>query len=158
MHLPPQAAGPDLSHFSYNTQMQPPGKPRSSAEPKSQSPSLITEKRPRPGPKGRNRVAFNYECCNYIFIAVSLLAGSIEYTLVSGPDGPLTRRYAPTSGKPSSGPLRPRTEAFSSLTGHMASQGRSGTGDIRTTVPAYAGLWRFYTCVTCNLRMPPYMR
>ncbi|EFI9569263.1 replication protein, partial [Escherichia coli] len=20
--------------------------------------------RPRPGPKGRNRVAFNYECCN----------------------------------------------------------------------------------------------
>ncbi|EFI3687649.1 replication protein, partial [Escherichia coli] len=36
-----------------------------SAEPKQQSPSLITEKRPRPGPKGRNRVAFNYECCNY---------------------------------------------------------------------------------------------
>ncbi|EFO0824552.1 replication protein, partial [Escherichia coli] len=28
-------------------------------------PPLITEKRPRPGPKGRNRVAFNYECCNY---------------------------------------------------------------------------------------------
>ncbi|ECH7874792.1 hypothetical protein PK82_26030 [Salmonella enterica subsp. enterica serovar Rubislaw] len=28
-------------------------------------PLLITEKRPRPGPKGRNRVAFNYECCNY---------------------------------------------------------------------------------------------
>ncbi|EEU9585316.1 replication protein, partial [Escherichia coli] len=23
-----------------------------------------TEKRPRPGPSGRNRVAFNYECCN----------------------------------------------------------------------------------------------
>ncbi|EFA4503676.1 replication protein, partial [Escherichia coli] len=21
-------------------------------------------KRPRPGPSGRNRVAFNYECCN----------------------------------------------------------------------------------------------
>lgn len=32
-----------------------------------------------------------------------------SYTLVSGPHGPLTRRYAPTSGKPSSGPLRPRT-------------------------------------------------
>ncbi|HHZ5487311.1 TPA: hypothetical protein ACWJ7Z_004323, partial [Escherichia coli] len=85
MHLPPQAAGPDRSHFSYNTQKQPPEKPRSSAEPKPQSPSLITEKRPRPGPKGRNRVAFNYECCNYIFIAVSLLAGSSQYTLVSGP-------------------------------------------------------------------------
>ncbi|KAA9711638.1 replication protein, partial [Escherichia coli] len=27
-------------------------------------PPLITEKRRRPGPKGRNRVAFNYECCN----------------------------------------------------------------------------------------------
>ncbi|TFO00006.1 replication protein [Escherichia coli] len=66
MHLPPQAAGPDRSHFSYNTQIQPPGKARSSAEPKPQRPSLITEKRPRPGPKGRNRVAFNYECCNYI--------------------------------------------------------------------------------------------
>lgn len=120
MHLPPQAAGPNRSHFSYNTQIQPPGKPRSSAEPKPQSPSLITEKRPRPGPKGRNRVAFNYECCNYIIIAASLLAGSIEYTLVSGPDGPLTRRYAPTSGKPSSGPLRPRTEALSWLKTGMA--------------------------------------
>ncbi|MGC0623618.1 disulfide isomerase DsbC N-terminal domain-containing protein [Escherichia coli] len=32
-----------------------------------------------------------------------------SYTLVSSPYGPLTRRYAPTSGKPSSGPLRPRT-------------------------------------------------
>ncbi|MBK2771887.1 hypothetical protein FKK88_24260 [Escherichia coli] len=120
MHLPPQAAGPDRSHFSYNTQIQAPGKPRSSAEPKPQSPSLITEKRPRPGPKGRNRVAFNYECCNYIFIAVSLLAGSSQYTLVSGPHGPLTRRYAPTSGKPSSGPLRPRTEALSWLKTGMA--------------------------------------
>ncbi len=123
MHLPPQAAGPDRSHFSYNTQIQPPGKPRSSAEPKPQSPSLITEKRPRPGPKGRNRVAFNYECCNYIFIAVSLLAGSSQYTLVSGPHGPLTRRYAPTSGKPSSGPLRPRTEALSWLKAGMVWQG-----------------------------------
>ncbi|KAA9787191.1 replication protein, partial [Escherichia coli] len=28
MHLPPQAAGPDRSHFSYNTQKQPPEKPR----------------------------------------------------------------------------------------------------------------------------------
>ncbi|CAD5648065.1 hypothetical protein GIA99_18510 [Escherichia coli] len=81
----------------------------------------------------------------------------LSYTLVSGPHGPLTRRYAPTA-KPLSRPLRPRTEAFSSLTGHMASQGRRGTGDIRTTVPAYAGLRRFYTCATCNLRMPPYMR
>lgn len=97
--------------------------PGSSAEPKPQSPSLITEKRPRPGPKGRNRVAFNYECCNYIFIAVSLLAGSSQYTLVSGPHGPLTRRYAPTSGKPSSGPLRPRTEALSWLKAGMVWQG-----------------------------------
>ncbi|EEW8309014.1 hypothetical protein D4692_22990 [Escherichia coli] len=120
MHLPPQAAGPDRSHFSYNTQKQPPEKPRSRAELKPQSHSLITEKRPRPGPKGRNRVAFNYECCNYIIIAVSLLAGSTQYTLVSGPDGPLTRRYAPTSGKPSSGPLRPRTETLSWLKAGIA--------------------------------------
>ncbi len=78
---------------------------------------------PRPGPSGRDRVAFNYECCNYIFIAVSLLAGSSQYTLVSGPHGPLTRRYAPTSGKPSSGPLRPRTEALSWLKAGMVWQG-----------------------------------
>ncbi|EFN4008564.1 replication protein, partial [Escherichia coli] len=45
MHLPPQAAGPNRSHFSYNTQRQPPEKPRSRAELKPQSPSLITEKR-----------------------------------------------------------------------------------------------------------------
>lgn len=62
-----------------------------------QCPSLITEKRGRPRPEGGNNIAFNYECCNYIIIAASLLAGSPQYTLVSGPDGPLTRRYAPTS-------------------------------------------------------------
>ncbi len=83
-------------------------------------PLLITEKRRRPRPKGGNNIAFNYECCNYIVIAVSLLAGSPQYTLVSGPHGPLTRRYAPTSGKPSSGPLRPRTEALSWLKVGMA--------------------------------------
>ncbi|EDD4164927.1 hypothetical protein BTT21_24160, partial [Salmonella enterica subsp. enterica serovar Schwarzengrund] len=33
---------------------------------------------------------------------------------------PLTRRYVPTSGKPSSGPLRPRTEALSWLKAGMA--------------------------------------
>lgn len=60
-------------------------------------PPLITEKRGRPRPKGGNNIAFNYECCNYIIIAASLLAGSPQYTLVSGPNGPLTRRYAPTS-------------------------------------------------------------
>lgn len=48
MHLPPQAAGPDRSHFSYNTQIQPPEKPQFRAELKPQSPSLITEKRGRP--------------------------------------------------------------------------------------------------------------
>lgn len=48
MHLPPQAAGPDQSHFSYNTQIQPPEKTQSRAELKPQSPSLITEKRRRP--------------------------------------------------------------------------------------------------------------
>ncbi|EDV4590614.1 hypothetical protein AG07_004873 [Salmonella enterica subsp. enterica] len=53
-----------------------------------------------------------------------------SYTPVSGPDGPLTRRYAPAAGKPLPGPLRSRTEAFSSLTGRMASQGGKGAGDI----------------------------
>ena len=52
-------------------------------------------------------------------MAVSLLAGSVEYTLVSGPDGPLTRRYAPTVG-----PLRPRTEALSWLKTGMVWQGK----------------------------------
>ncbi|MGE9803385.1 hypothetical protein ACQP3L_21845 [Escherichia coli] len=53
-------------------------------------------------------------------MAVSLLAGSTKYTLVSGPGGPLTRRYAPTAGKPLSGPLRPRTKAISWLKAGMA--------------------------------------
>ncbi len=87
---------------------------------------LITEKRGRPRPKGGNNIAFNYECCNYIVIAASLLAESLQYTLVSGPDGPLTRRYAPTSGKPSSGPLRPRTEVLSWLKAGMVWQGWGG--------------------------------
>ncbi|TKU77605.1 replication protein [Citrobacter sp. wls710] len=63
MHLPPQAAGPYRSRFSYNTQTQPPEKPRSRAEPKPQSP-----------PKGRNRVAFNYECCNYTPSSLSVFS------------------------------------------------------------------------------------
>ncbi|ECO0045216.1 replication protein, partial [Salmonella enterica subsp. enterica serovar Infantis] len=29
MHLPPQAAGPNRRHFSYNTQTEAPEKPRS---------------------------------------------------------------------------------------------------------------------------------
>ena len=37
MHLPPQAAGPNRSHFSYNTQDRAPEKPRSGAELKPQS-------------------------------------------------------------------------------------------------------------------------
>ena len=123
MHLPPQAAGPDRSQFSYNTQRQPPEKPQSQRKTEATNPLLITKKRRRPRPKGGNNIAFNYECCNYIIIAASILAGRIEYTLVSGPDGPLTRRYAPTSGKPSSGPLRPRTEALSWLKAGMVWQG-----------------------------------
>ncbi|EFB2787044.1 TPA: hypothetical protein HNO21_20765 [Escherichia coli] len=44
----------------------------------------------------------------------------LSYTLVSGPDGPLTRRYAPAAGKPLPGPLRPRTETLSWLKAGMA--------------------------------------
>ena len=123
MHLPPQAAGPCRSHFSYNTQTESPRKTPVPHRTETTKPLLITEKRGRPRPKGGNNIAFNYECCNYIIIAVSLLAGCSQYTLVSGPDGPLTRRYAPTSGKPSSGPLRPRTEALSWLKAGMVWQG-----------------------------------
>ncbi|EBJ1787273.1 hypothetical protein G3C52_004739 [Salmonella enterica] len=45
--------------------MQPQEKTRSRARTETTKPLLITEKPPRPGPKGRNSVAFNYECCNY---------------------------------------------------------------------------------------------
>lgn len=48
MHLPPQAAGPDRSHFSYNTQIQPPEKPRSRAELKPQLPSSQLKSGPAP--------------------------------------------------------------------------------------------------------------
>ncbi|EAA1050333.1 hypothetical protein D6I96_25590 [Escherichia coli] len=51
-----------------------------------------------------------------------------------------------------SGPLRPRTEAFSSLTGRIASQGWRRIGDIRTTVPAYAGFTPL-PCATTECRL-----
>ncbi|EAO6910659.1 replication protein [Salmonella enterica] len=86
MHLPPQAAGPDRSQFSYNMQKQPPEKPRSSAELKPQSPPLITEKRGRPRPKGGNNIAFNDGCCNYSSSSLWVeLRSVVWYTLVSGP-------------------------------------------------------------------------
>lgn len=65
------------------------------------------------------------------------------YALISGPDGPLTRRYAPAASKPLPGPLRPRTEIFSSLTGRMASQGRRGPGTSgrpNRLTPGFGGL------------------
>ncbi|EGO7524125.1 replication protein [Escherichia coli] len=62
-HLPPQAVGPEQSHFSYNTQTEYLKNPVPRRT-KATKPLPITEKRPRPGPPGRNRVAFNYECCN----------------------------------------------------------------------------------------------
>ncbi|TNM77438.1 replication protein, partial [Escherichia coli] len=43
-------------------------------------PSLITEKRPRPGPSGRNRVAFNYECCNYPTSSLSVFSLEVSST------------------------------------------------------------------------------
>ncbi|EAN0333814.1 hypothetical protein D6F77_25845 [Salmonella enterica] len=79
-----------------------------------------------------------------------------SYTPVSGPDGPLTRRYAPAAGKPLPEPLRSRTVTFSSLTDRMASQGGKGAGDIRVIVPACAGLRRFSSVpyVTKECRLP----
>ncbi len=83
MHLPPQAAGPDRSHFSYNTQIQPPEKPRSRAELKPQSPPHNWKAAPpRPGPPGRNKLAFDYERCNYT-------TSSLLSPLVWQGDGPL---------------------------------------------------------------------
>ncbi len=73
----------------------------------------------------RATIYVGFQAGNLDFSATSngvgcILAGSSQYTLVSGPYGPLTRRYAPTSGKPSSGPLRPRTETLSWLKVGMA--------------------------------------
>nr|AXY98454.1 hypothetical protein MH257753_0143 [Salmonella enterica subsp. enterica serovar Typhimurium]AXY98935.1 hypothetical protein pST1007-1B_LOC0166 [Salmonella enterica subsp. enterica serovar Typhimurium]AXY99082.1 hypothetical protein pST1007-1C_LOC0154 [Salmonella enterica subsp. enterica serovar Typhimurium]AXY99212.1 hypothetical protein pST1007-1D0137 [Salmonella enterica subsp. enterica serovar Typhimurium] len=48
MHLPPQAAGPDQSYFSYNTQTEPPGKTPVPRRTEATKPSFITEKRRRP--------------------------------------------------------------------------------------------------------------
>lgn len=49
------------------------------------------------------------------------------------------------------------TKLLSGVMSRLALQGWRGAGDIRTTVPAYAGLRRFYSCTICNNRVPPSM-
>ncbi|END60017.1 hypothetical protein ECP02989423_5319 [Escherichia coli P0298942.3] len=39
----------------------------------------------------------------------------------------------------------------------MVWQGWEGEGEICQSVPAYAGLRRFYSCAICNNGMPPSM-
>ncbi|EOU6312113.1 hypothetical protein ACN73V_004622, partial [Escherichia coli] len=39
----------------------------------------------------------------------------------------------------------------------MVWQGGGGIGKIYQSVPAYAGLRRFYSGITCNHSVPPYM-
>lgn len=48
-YLPPQAAGPNRSHFSYNTQVQPPKKPARPCKSETTELHPTTEKRRRPG-------------------------------------------------------------------------------------------------------------
>ena len=50
--------------------------------------------------KGRDGVAFSMDVVIRIGVAVSSIAVRKENTHVSGPDGPLTRRYAPTTATP----------------------------------------------------------
>jgi len=69
---------------------------------------LPTEKPRRPGPEARNRVALMLAVVTTIVVALGGMASGSEYTPVSGPDGPLTRRYA----RSSTGPLRQRKAAL----------------------------------------------
>lgn len=56
-------------------------------------------------------------------VAVSILAVEIVNTLVSGPSGPHNAEIRPDYGYASSGPLRPRTMAFTALPVGGAYQG-----------------------------------
>ncbi|MEN1501292.1 hypothetical protein AAIH24_33395, partial [Pseudomonas aeruginosa] len=53
--------------------------------------------------------------------------------------------------------LRPRTEALSWLKAGMVWQGWNGIGELYQSVPAYAGLRRFYSCAICYNGVPPSM-
>lgn len=136
MHLPPQAAGPDRSHFSYNTQTQPPEKTPVPRRTETTKPLLITEKRPRPARRAGTESLLIMNVVTTLSSLSIFWLEDLKYTLVSGPNGPLTRRYAPTSGKPSSGPLRPRTKALSWLKAGIVWQGGDGIGKIYQSVPA----------------------
>lgn len=155
MHLPPQAAGPDRSRFSYNIQIQAPEKPRPGAELKPQSPSSQLKSAAAPALRAGTESLLIMNVVTNIPAAVTLLAGRIEYTLVSGPHGPLTRRYAPTAGKPLSGPLRPRTEALSWLKAGMALQGE-GMDRRSLSIPHWYR--RLTLSASCHFILPPYMR
>ncbi|WP_176218394.1 hypothetical protein [Escherichia coli] len=64
---------------------------------------------------------------------------------------PIQRGYAALTG------LKGLIYISSSLKARMASQGRDGIGETYQSVPAYAGLRRFYSCAICNYIMPPSM-
>lgn len=62
----------------------------------------------RPGPEARNHVALKLGVVTISVVALGSGASGSEYTPVSGPYGPLTRRYA----RSSTGPLRRRITSF----------------------------------------------
>lgn len=73
-------------------------------------------------------------------MAVSGVAADHQYTPVSGPKGPLTRRYATTAAKPcrdhSDGAHRP----FIAFSGYGLAGLGEGIGDIYQNGTGYAGL------------------
>lgn len=59
-----------------------------------------TAKPPPPRPKAGNSSGFEMGVVTNNRVAEGSVAGALDYTLVSGPKGPLTRRYAPAAATP----------------------------------------------------------
>ncbi len=86
MHLPPQARAPTgatlVTTLKYNHRENPVQRRTETTKP-----LLITEKRRRPAQRAGTESLLIMNVVTKKFIAVSLLAGSPQYTLVSGPHG-----------------------------------------------------------------------
>ncbi len=81
---------------------------KTSASSSTTNSSPSTAKPPPPRPKAGNSSGFKMGVVTNNRVAAGSLAGTFDYTLVSGPNGPHNAEIRPACGKALSGPLRQR--------------------------------------------------
>lgn len=109
---------------AYNYSMtQKHGGQNTPVTPSATNTSLPTAKPPPPRPKAGNSSGFKMGVVTNNRVAAGSLAGTFDYTLVSGPNGPHNAEIRPACGKALSGPLRPRNETPALLLAGLALQG-----------------------------------